>query len=74
MNHPPVHYSREREREWGCEPQVAITHPAVEHDRLVEALLTDGARITALYQLFLGGCGPIRLHKKMLHIRSKIFM
>ena len=55
----------ERERE------MVVTHSAVEHDGLVEALLADGARITALNQLLFGGRGPICLHnKKMLPIAT----
>ena len=55
---------------------MVITHSAVEHDRLVEALLTDGARITALNQLLFGGRGPICLHnnnkKKILPMTYQI--
>ena len=49
---------------------MVITHSAAEHDRLVEALLTDGTRVTALNELLFGGRGPVCLHnnnkKKML--------
>ena len=37
------------------------THSALQHDWLLEALLADGACVTALHHLLLGGCGPIGL-------------
>ena len=44
---------------------LCVTYSAFEHDWLLEALLTDRTRVTALQHLLLGGRGPIRLYIKI---------
>ena len=49
---------RDRRERGRCEK---VPYSALEQDRLLEALLADGAGVAALHYLLLGGGGPIHL-------------
>ena len=66
-----------RERVCVCEGgREEDTHSALQHDWLLEALLADGACVTALHHLLLGGCGSIGLRQivKTLYMYMYIYI